>query len=282
MNNADNHYLIIISKTTMKRRKIIGLLILVGSVFLYGCSKSDDGGSPLDPIDPPTDPTTPAGSEYCKNMPDEVVLSCNETLYKLFVESNISPEKFNIGIEAEDEQWCQARITQNQDAENSLVIEITSDTYSREDGMGQLLYEPYRTATLHVTYGSVVDKRIKIVQESHVMLLTELDYTSASVLRVSPKGETAEVKVLTNCYSWTCVTNDNWITVTKKDDATFTVTSTARPEGQMEMRQAEITVMSNKFIDGLMPTMVKVQVVDADAGIRGEDYGYDDNVTGWD
>ena len=264
------------------QRKFIGLLILVASVLLYGCSKSDDGGSPLDPIDPPTDPTTPDVGEYCRYMPDEVVLSCNETLYKLYVESNISPEKFSIGIEAEGEQWCQARITQAQDAENSLVIEITSDTYSREDGLGQPLYEPYRTATLHVTYGSVVNKRIKIVQESHVMLLTELDYTSASVLRVSPKGETTEVKVLTNCYSWMCGTNDDWITVEKKDDATFVVTSTARPEGQTEMRKAEITVMSNKMINGLMPTMVKIQVIDADAGVSGEDYDYDENVTDWD
>ena len=130
-------------------------------------------------------------------MPDEVVLSCSETLYQLYVESNISPEKFNISIEAEGEQWCQAAIAKDQNAENSLVIKITSDTYNREDGLGQPLYEPYRTATLHVAYGSVVDKRIKVVQESHVMLLTELDYTSASVLRVSPKGETTEVKVLT-------------------------------------------------------------------------------------
>ena len=266
----------------MKQRKIIGLIILVASALLYGCSKSDDGVSPTDPIDPPTDPTIPASGEYCKYMPDEVVLSCSETLYQLYVESNISPEKFNISIEAEGEQWCQAAIAKDQNEENSLVIKITSDTYNREDGLGQPLYEPYRTATLHVTYGSVVDKRIKVVQESHIMLLTELDYTSASVLRVSPKGETTEVKVLTNCYSWMCGTNDDWITVTKKDDATFVVTSTARPEGQTEMRQAEITVMSNKFIDGLMPTMVKIQVVDSDAGVSGEDYGYDDNVTEWD
>jgi hypothetical protein len=266
----------------MERRKIIGLIILMATVLFYGCSKSDDGGSPTDPIDPPADPTIPAGDEYCKYMPDEVVLSSNETLYQLYVESNISPEKFSINIEAEGEQWCQAKITQDQNAENSLVIEITSDTYNSEDGLGQPLYEPYRTATLHVTYGSIVNKRIKIVQEGYIMLLTEIDYTSASVLKVSPKGETTEVKVLTNCYSWMCFTNDDWVTVTKKDDATFVVTSSPRPEGQTEMRQAEITVMSNKFINGLSPTMVKIQVIDADAGISGDDYDYDDNVTEWD
>ena len=264
----------------MKQKKIIAFTILIASVLFYGCSKSDDGGSSIALL---PDPGTPTGGEYCNNnLPDEVVLTCNETLYRLYVESNISPEKFSISIESEGEQWCQANIRQEQGVENSLVIEITSQTYSRDDGMGQPLYEPYRTATLHITYGSFINKSIKIVQESNIMLLTELDYTSASVLRLSPTGETTEVKVLTNCYSWTCLTNDNWITVTKKDAATIVVTSTARPESQTEKRQAEITVMSNKFIDGLMPTMVKIQVTDADAGVSGDNYDYDENVTEWD
>lgn len=257
--------------------KSLFLPVFAALITLYGCGSDDDNLQPKDP-----DSKSHDVELYCNGIPEEVVLSRTEAPYPIYLDTNIPADSFNISVDMDEAAWCMVEIYKSSDGDNSIVLRVTSQRYDRQDEHGQPLYEPYRTAIIHLSAGSTVNKDIKVVQESNIRLLTDIDYTSLGVLQLSPEGETVEVKVLTNCYSWMCYTQADWLTLEKKDNSTILVTSSPRPSSQTEPREAEITIMSNKFIEGLSPQTDKIIVRDADALISGEEYTYDDEVSEWD
>ena len=94
---------------------------------------------------------------------------------------------------------------------------------------------------------------------------------------LSPEGETKEVMIDTNCYSWTPKTEADWLTVKCIDNSTLSVTSKARATDNNTLRTGSVYIEcdSDPYIN------ITINVRDADSGIQGEDYGYE-NPTGWD
>ena len=252
------------------------LLIFFAFIMLYGCSKGDDGGeSPSTPT--PEQPQNP-DKQFCNHdIPDVLVMSRAEAPYLIYIESNIPAKDFSIAVDNSGQSWCQATLREQQDGTNNYVLEVACQHYDDVDEN-----PPYRSTQINIKAGNVLNKRFTLVQEGQIRLTTDVDYTTAGVLTLSPAGETATVKVLTNCYSWMTFTKSDWITVTKKDESTLTVTSTPRPESIKEPRTAEVTVMSNKVIEGLGPTMVTFKVTESAANIDSDTYLYENETTEWD
>ena len=84
--------------------------------------------------------------------------------------------------------------------------------------------------------------------------------------------------VETNCYSWTPKAVDaDWLTVKRIDSYTLSVTSSARDVNDNTLRNAQVYIEN----DSDPYNNITINVRDADSGIHGEDYQYDNN-TGWD
>ena len=90
-------------------------------------------------------------------------------------------------------------------------------------------------------------------------------------------GASADVLILNNCYDWTAVTDASWLTLTKKDASTLTVTSAARQTSESIPRTADVRIVS-VLDDWVRATFT---VADADAELSGEDFEYGDH-TDWD
>lgn len=254
------------------------LLFLLTVMAVVGCGKSDDTEKPSPPSPTPTPQPTPT-SLYCNTIPDEVVMGCRERTARIYLDSNVPVKDF---VVSSDAAWCDAKVLDEQGAENTVTLQLTCEDYSRMDGKGQAMYDPPRMASVSIKAGNVKSATMKVVQESDIKLVTDVNYLPGEVLRLSPMGATADVKVLTNCYRWTVSTDADWLTVEKKNEGTISVTSKARQASVTAPRTAKVTVMSTHFIEGLSPTMVYFTVADTDADLNGETYSYDDETTPWD
>ena len=80
----------------------------------------------------------------------------------------------------------------------------------------------------------------------------------------------------TNCYRWKAVTNAAWLTVSRKDNVTLVVTSTARTGDTPRSGTVTIINESDELNDRHTFT-----VADKDAVLTGNDYQYGEG-TDWD
>lgn len=251
------------------------MLFAIGMLF-FGCGGGDDDQpTPVTP-DKPDNPTAP----YCKgSFSDVVVLSKNELGPMIYLDTNIPLENISLSVEPGGE-WLHPEIDDFQNGEYNRTITLHNDGYANKNEYGDKIYEHYRTAILRIKAGTVYDKRVTIVQEGNIILNTYIKLYYGNVLYMNPTGETKDVKVITNCYSWTPSTDADWVTLVKKDDRTLTVTTKPRAAGNDKKRVAEITITNDKVDWQKDETQFKV--ADGDPNISGENYNYDDEITGWD
>lgn len=214
-----------------------------------------------------------AEGKYCTtDMPNEWVFSYEASTGSFLMTTNI--EEFTV---TSTEPWCTAYVENgSSDDKKRLVISVTS--YEKADGEGFYENELPRQATVRVAGGNVFDRSILIVQNSHIYMLVNDAYGFVDgCLELSPEGETKEVSIETNCYSWTPYTDAEWLTVRRKDGNTVVVTSRARSADDTNRREAVVKIVN----DADEYNNVQFTVRDAQADIHGEDYGYD-SPTGWD
>lgn len=214
-----------------------------------------------------------ADGKYCTTeMPDRWLFNYEASSQYFLMSTNI--DDFTV---TSTESWCTAYIENGLSAgKKQLVINVTN--YEKANSEGYYENELPRLATVHVIGGSVFDRSILIVQESHIQMYLHTYNFVDGYLELSPKGETKEVTIETNCYSWTPYTDADWLTVKRKDGNTIIVTSKARPAYDTNRRQAVVKVVNDA---DEYNNNEQFLVRDAQADIHGENYGYD-NPTGWD
>lgn len=263
----------------MERHLTIFILALFVVLFV-GCNKDDPDNSTVKPSDPtqpgqPSDPTQPSqpGTYYCTtDMPDEWVLSWNESWVAFPLKTNI--EDFKITI---SESWCTAQVQPTTTAGKKELM-VTVEEYNVLDGTGAPMFLQPRKAKLRITGGGVFDRSITIVQNTHVQISTpSLSYFEGNqVLYLSADGETQTVTVTANCYSWRASTGADWLTITKMDASTLSITSTPRTSGGP--RKASVSIVDEA---APMNNTCSFVVADKDAVLTGNDFDYGES-TEWD
>lgn len=213
--------------------------------------------------------------QYCQaDIPDEFVFNCEPTGIGFVLNTNI--DQFQV---TSSEAWCTAKVTDIPNATDKKQLFIEVADYQKKDSQGYYVNELPRKATITVTGGTVFSHTITIVQNSHIYFTIRTflyPFVNGSLV-LSPEGETKEVMIDTNCYSWTPKTEADWLTVKCIDNSTLSVTSKARDANDNTLRTGSVYIEcdSDPYIN------ITINVRDADSGIQGEDYGYD-NPTGWD
>ena len=214
-----------------------------------------------------------ASGLYCRtNIPGEYVFTCENTGISWVMETNI--DNFEA---ASSESWCKAEVAPIPNSNNKkLMIEVESYKTKNEQGA----YGLPRIATVQLTGGTVFSHTVTVVQNSlvHFTIRTFLYPFVDGCLEMSPEGDTKEVMIENNCYSWTPKTDADWLTVKRIDSFTLSITSTARAANDNTRRQAQVYIEDDSDPYNYKAT---ITVRDADSGIQGEDYNYD-NHTDWD
>lgn len=213
--------------------------------------------------------------EYCRtDVPDEWVFNCEALSIAWVLVTNI--DNFEV---TSSEPWLKGEVTAIPNSDNKQ-LRIEAESYEKKDAQGQWLTELPRIATVMVKGGKAFSRTIKVVQNSHIYFhipTTHYPFVNGSLV-MSPDGDSKEVMVETNCYSWTPrVVDADWLTVKRVDSYTLLVTSTARAADDNTCRMAQIYIEN----DSDPFNNVTINVRDAESGISGEDYRYDGN-TGWD
>jgi hypothetical protein len=240
---------------------------------LASCSGGGGGaGEPDDPGEqPPVNPT----DKYCTtDMPDVWVFNKDASSTGFTLQTNLEASDFNVTC---SEAWCTAQV-QPTAMENTKRLVVNATEYDVRDANGIYVYDPPRTATMRIIGSGVFDRTITIVQNTNVIISTPLlpNTGFGDILHLSAAGETQEVTVSTNCYSWKAVTNAAWLTVSRKDNVTLVVTSTARTGDTPRSGTVTIINESDELNDRHTFT-----VADKDAVLTGNDYQYGEG-TDWD
>lgn len=234
------------------------LTLLAAALFaVVGCSKPEQGGpGPSPKPSPIPDPPTP--TEYFKaEIQDVYVQGPDDTGFSLTVDTNMDSGKWTVTSDAE---WL--TITKNS---NDVVIVPASIERDQNN------YPAPRSCRVSVKAGTVYEKTFTVVQEAWTRI------NSSYEVKLNPGGETLELNVLHNCYSWTPATDADWLTVRKKDTATLVVTSSPRGASDSQIRSAVVRLQSDWQAD----TYWEIKVSDAESELGNEDYDYGDR-TDWD
>ena len=213
--------------------------------------------------------------EYCRaDIPDEWVFNCEALGISWVMDTNI--ENFEV---TSSEPWCKAEVAPIPNSDKKQ-LKLETESYEKKDALDQWLTEMPRIATVQVKGGNAFSHTIKVVQNSHIyfyIATSHYPFVNGS-LEMSPTGDAKEVMVETNCYSWTPKAVDaDWLTVKRIDSYTLSVTSSARDVNDNTLRNAQVYIEN----DSDPYNNITINVRDADSGIHGEDYQYDNN-TGWD
>lgn len=216
-----------------------------------------------------------ASGQYCRaDIPNEFVFNYEALGVGFVLDTNI--DQFQV---TSSEEWCTAEVTDIPNSTNNKQLFIEVGDYQKKDAQGYYVNELPRKATVTVTGGTVFSHTITIVQNSHIYFTIRTflyPFVNGSLV-LSPDGETREVMIDTNCYSWTPKTEADWLTVKCIDNSTLSVTSKARDANDNTLRTGSVYIEcdSDPYIN------ISINVRDADSGIQGEDYDYD-KPTEWD
>ncbi len=249
---------------------------------LIGCSKptsepkvnpTPDPQEQEDPTPgPQEDPTPdpPAEKNYFKGNIKDVYVFCFDGFgieMNIYYESDIE----DITV-TPSESWCKASV-HNDDVQyiNLYCCEEYRPTFN-PDGSGGWLYAEPRSCTVELTVGDIFNKTFKVYQECETSIIVPFNPVT-----LNAAGESVDVLVQNNVYSWSATTDADWLTLKKKDSSTLTVTSVARSDSQAAPRKATVTIV-NDYNEFTNTTFI---VADADADLSGEDFGYGDH-SDWD
>lgn len=174
-----------------------------------------------------------------------------------------------------DSSWCRTDIIKGEDNGYDLVIFVDEFAPQRADN-GDFEYCQPRVCTVTIKAGSIYSHTLTVRQESRVMMSTDL-YGKPVIL--DPAGETVRIAIRTNCISWTPSTDADWLSVKRIDNATLELSSTARMDSG-KAREATVTLVSD-LDSWSASSRTTFTVVDADAVLSGDDYGYGDHID-WD
>lgn len=263
--------IIIMSSMSSLFRSLSFAIIL--SALIFGCQKpeadSKDNHTPDSQEEPTPDPPVDEKNYFKADIKDVYVFwydgSGPETL--IYYESDIK----EITVTS-SENWCEATVL----GDDANIIRLHCEEYHptfNPDGSGGWLYAEPRSCTVQLTAGNVFSKTFKVFQECE----TDISVPSDPVT-LSAAGESVDVLVQNNVYSWSASTDATWLTLRKKDSSTLTVTSAARPASETAPRRATVTIVNDYNSFGAKTTFT---VADADADLSGEDFGYGDH-TDWD
>ena len=237
------------------------LLLSLAVVFLAlaACNKPDGGGvTPTPPTPgptPPPDPPTPT-SYFKAEIRDLYVQGPDDTGFTIAVDTNMDSGEWTATADAD---WI--TITKS-----SKEVVIVPSPIERDE-----TYPAPRSCSVSVKAGTVFTKTFTVVQEAWTRINSEYE------IRLNPEGETREVNVTHNCYSWTPQTEASWLTVRKKDTATLVIISSPRGSSDTQVRSAKVRLQS----DWQSGIFWEIEVSDADSELGNEDYGYGDQ-TDWD
>ena len=249
-----------------KRRLLISLVVALLTVA--SCNKPDGGGQvpspsptptpiPTPTPDPDPDPDPPATTPYFKaDIHDLYVQGPDDTGFTLAIDTNMGETEWTV---TSDASWI--TITKN-----SRDVAIVPDHIERDQ-----TYPAPRDCRVSVKAGDVFGKTFTVVQEAWTRINS--DYS----LKMSPAGETLEVNVVHNCYSWTPRTEAKWLSVSKKNTATLVITSSPRGSSGSGIRSSVVRLQSDWQPD----TFWDITVSDADPELGNDDYDYGDK-TDWD
>lgn len=211
--------------------------------------------------------------KYCTtDMPDVWVFTRYASSTEFVLKTNL--DNFSI---TSSESWCTAKLQETSTAgQKKLVVAV--EEYDARDALGAYSIDPPRTATVRITSDGVIDRTLTVAQNTHVEIKTpELPYVGYNrVLYISAEGESKDVVILANCYSWSATSDADWLTLTPKGKGTLTVTSTQR--SNKAARTAVVTVFDES---DPQHNYCKFVVADKDALLNESDYNYGEG-TGWD
>ena len=246
----------------MKTYKIT-LFCLALSVALSGCGKPDNPDPGTNPgTDPGIDPDAPY---FTASLPDEWVFNMDPGAMSWPVETNITD-----WTATSSESWCKPTPMTDQ-----LWLDI--EDYDARDENGYERFDPPRTCTVTVKAGSVYSKTIQIVQQTHPYIETLDGWWDGKPLELSSDGETRDIFIRNNVWEWTPSSNDDWLTVSRIDNQTLRLSSTARPASQSDDRITTVKI----WMTSDQTYYITFPVKDAKADLGGEDAGYGDH-TDWD
>lgn len=165
-----------------------------------------------------------------------------------------------------DADWC--TVSYNED-HNGCLVKVGQ--YDPRYDNGAYMYTSPRTCSVTVKAGDLYNKAFTVLQES----MTYIKVPENPVV-LSAAGESADITLSNNCYGLS-FSETSWLSFTKKDSNTYTVTSTSRPSGDRTARK--VTVKVTSVLDNTV--YASFVVADADATLSDEDYRYGDH-TDWD
>lgn len=259
----------------MKTKLTIFSLLIASLVAIASCGGDDDNPKPPTPVAPDDPGTTDPQGRYCKaDIPEEVVFNYEAAATTFVMETNI--DDFQVKA---SEPWCTAEVTAIPNSTNKKLLKIDVGDYQKMDDQGFYINELPRKATVTVNGGSAFSRTITIVQNSHIYMDVRTNKSPFvdGCLELSPEGETKEIMIETNCYSWTPYTEAEWLAVKRVDSYTLSVTSKPRPDSDVTRREGHVHIEN----DSDPNNHLSIAVRDAEPNIHGEDYGYDEP-TGWD
>lgn len=237
--------------------------------------KPDPAPGPTPNPTPDPDPK-PAAPYFRADLPAECVINFDQGVVAWTVETNITDWTVS-----SSETWCKATPKAEQ-----IWLEV--ENYDARDENGFEAYDPPRICTVTVQAGTVFNKTIKLVQQTHTIIDFPqrtysmnydwiLDEPSGMVVLLSADGQTRELVVQSNAYRWIPTTEASWLKVECLNNSTLKLTSTARPETESEARTATVKL----YVETDELNYVTFQVQDAPAKVGGPDLNYGDH-TDWD
>lgn len=228
-------------------------ITFISLLFLAGCNKPDPAPSP----DPKPDPEpTPTEKYFKASIYDVYVQGPNDTGFTIVIDTNMDEKDWSVEGGA---SW----LTINKSSTEVVIVPATIEQ--------DYTYPAPRTASISIKAGTVFNKTFSVVQEAWTRL------SSVYEVKLSPAGETVELTVSHNCYSWTPGTDASWLSVRKKDTGTLVITSDARSTEDKQARTAIVRLQS----DWQSTIFWNITVSDADSNLGNEDYNYGDR-TDWD
>lgn len=237
------------------RHKQLFLAFAIALSVATGCHKPDNpsgsGSSNVTPSTPGGNTNTPY---FTANIRDMYPQGADDTGFTISVQTNITD--WTVECSAD---WLVI-------TKKSTEVVCVPKPIER-DGT----YAAPRSCTVTIKAGTVFNKTFSVVQEGWTRL------QSVYELKLKPGGESVEVSVTHNCYSWTPSTTASWLTVKKKDTGTLVITSSARSASDTTPRKGVVKLQS----DWQDSVYWNITVSDADSNLGNEDYKYGDQ-TDWD
>lgn len=238
---------------------------------LAACDKTPKPNPAPDP-----EPPAPVGPYFKADLPDECVINMDQGAVAWKVETNITDWTVT-----SDESWCKATAKADE-----LWLDVENYDAREENGMER--YDPPRTCTITVRAGTVFNKTIKLVQQTHTLIsfpqLTYsvnydwiLDEPGGMVVLMSADGQTRDLMIWSNAYRWVPTSESSWLKVERLNNATLRLTSTARAATETDARTATVKL----YVETDERNTAVFTVRDAPARVGGEDLGYGDH-TEWD